>query len=135
MLVKVYDNIRFISSPKLDDKQWYIYVILNSNGDIKIGRSHDVMARMKSLSNSNAGGNQIVKVAVSPPTYLRTYEGSLHEIYNRYRVPNSEWFKGLEFNTVVNEMEKFFNSGQFQRLNELRKQAGGYFSRDTSRRK
>ena len=96
-LVKVYNNIQFISSPKLDKLQWYIYVILNNNGDIKIGRSHDIISRIRSLSNSNAGGSHIVKVAVSPPTYLRTYEGSLHDLYNKYRVPNSEWFKGLDF--------------------------------------
>ena len=129
-LVKVYNNIQFISYPKLDKLQWYIYVILNNNGDIKIGRSHDIISRMRSLSNSNAGGSQIVKVAVSPPTYLRTYEGSLHDLYNKYRVPNSEWFKGLDFDIVVNEMEKYFNSEKYKCLNDLRKQYGGYRSRN-----
>lgn len=65
--------------PVLDEPQTRIYIMLNSTGKIKIGKSKDIYKRYLSLSGSNSQGNEIIKVLVSPPTYLYTIETIMHE--------------------------------------------------------
>lgn len=127
--MKVYDNINYIDLPKLDDLQWYIYILENDRKDIKVGRTHDIKQRIRSLSNSNAGGSCINRAAISVPTYLRTLEGVIHDKFERNRVRNSEWFTGITFEEVVEFANSQFNHTSYETLNEMRKNAGGYSKR------
>ena len=126
MEMKHYTNTSQITEPKLDDIQYYLYVIENDTLAIKIGISHDVSQRVLSLSNSNCGGAKILRVAVSPPTYLRTMEGIVHQKFSDYRVPNTEWFRGVTYETVVEYIESLFNQKNYNDLNETRKLLNGY---------
>lgn len=127
--MKIYNDISSIREPKLSNLEYYIYVIENNRKDIKVGISHNVSQRIKSLSNSNAGGSSIVRVAVSDPTYLRTLEPNIHQQFDKFRVNGSEWFVGVSFNEVVDYIEGLFQSKSYERLNEMRKNAGGYIGR------
>lgn len=52
-------NVDLLKSiPVLEDGQIYIYVILNSIGNIKIGKTTNILQRMQSLSGSNGGGTK-----------------------------------------------------------------------------
>ena len=51
--IHIYDDPKRIWEKKLDDLQYYIYVIENSHKDIKIGITHNIEGRVKKLSNSN----------------------------------------------------------------------------------
>ena len=124
--IHIYDDPKRIWEKKLDDLQYYIYVIENSHKDIKIGITHNIEGRVKKLSNSNAGGSYIIRVAVSPPTYLRTMEGVMHQKFASYRVKDSEWFTEITFEEVVAYLEEQFNRSSYQIANETRKRAGGY---------
>ena len=124
--MRVYNNPRMVSLPKLEDIQYYIYALENDKGLVKIGISKDISQRVLSLSGSNGGGNYIVRVAVSPTTYLKTLESSLHDMFNKYRVRGTEWFDGISFEEVVIKMDEIFSSSSYERTNEMRKQAGGY---------
>lgn len=124
--MRVYNNPKMVSLPKLEDIQYYIYALENDKGLVKIGISKDISQRVLSLSGSNGGGNYIVRVAVSPTTYLKTLESSLHDIFNKYRVKGTEWFDGISFEEVVIKMDEIFSSSSYERTNEMRKQAGGY---------
>lgn len=124
--MNIYTDFNKIVEPKLDKQQYYIYVLLNSYNRIKIGITHQITKRVYSLSNSNAGGAKLVKIAISQPTYLRTLEDILHRHYNDYRVPNTEWFIGLQFDDVVKFVESLFQQKNYNEMNETRKQLGGY---------
>lgn len=124
--MRVYNNPKMVSLPKLEDIQYYIYALENDKGLVKIGISKDISQRVLSLSGSNGGGNYIVRVAVSPTTYLKTLESSLHDIFNKYRVKGTEWFDGISFEEVVIKMDEIFSSSSYERTNKMRKQAGGY---------
>ena len=115
--MRVYNDIRMITLPKLEDLQYYIYAIENEVGYVKIGISKDVSQRISSLSGSNGGGNKIIRVAISNPTF------------SRYRINGTEWFKGITFDEILTKMNETFNSDSYFRCNEMRKQAGGYNSR------
>lgn len=127
--MRVYDDTYRISLPKLEDIQYYIYAIENEMGYVKIGITKDITQRIKSLSGSNTGGNKIIRVAISNPTYLKTLEGSFHAIFSRYRINGTEWFKGITFDEIISKMNETFNSDSYFKCNEMRKQAGGYHSR------
>lgn len=127
--VRIYDNIKMVNLPKIEDIQYYIYAIENEMGYVKIGISQDITQRVRSLSGSNTGGNKIIRIAVSNPTYLKTLENTFHSMFNNYRIANTEWFKGITFDEVITKMNETFNSDDYFRCNELRKQAGGYHSR------
>lgn len=124
--MRVYNNPKMVSLPKIEDIQYYIYALENDKGLVKIGISKDISQRVLSLSGSNGGGNYIVRVAVSPTTYLRTLEHSFHDMFNRYRVKGTEWFDGISFEEIVTTMDDIFSSSSYERNNEMRKQAGGY---------
>ena len=61
--MRVYNDIRMISLPKIEDIQYYIYAIENELGYVKIGISQDITQRVRSLSGSNTGGNKIIRIA------------------------------------------------------------------------
>lgn len=115
--------------PVLQEPKLRIYVMLNSVGKVKIGKTKDIYKRYKSLCGSNGQGNEIVSVLVSPPTYLYTIETIMHNKFNKYRIPNTEWFydktdpSGYKlFDNAVEELKLLFSSTGYKRSNDLRKQ-------------
>ena len=111
--------------PVLDNGTYYIYVMLNSpQENIKIGITTNILQRLQSLSGSNSGGNKIVKLAVSEPTYVASAEKAFHNHYDRYRIPNTEWFDGnkLNFEDVVDFIDKQFQMKSYKTCNRLRKE-------------
>ena len=119
------ENIKLLKSvPVLEDGQLYIYVMLNSpQGNIKIGRTTNIIQRLVSLSGSNGGSNKISKIYVSPPTYLYSIETTCHNHYHFARISGTEWFDGnkVDFMEVVNYVDGLFHSKGFEVCNELRK--------------
>lgn len=124
--ITIYDKTNFAKlkkMPILDDGQIYIYVMLNSQGHIKIGKTTNIVQRIQSLSGSNGGGNSIVKVYVSSSTWLHSIESTCHSHYDWYRIKGTEWFNGekLTYLEVVKYVDSLFYSKGYDTCNELRK--------------
>ena len=118
------ENINLLKSvPILEDGQLYIYVILNTLGNVKIGKTTNIMQRLQSLSGSNGGGSKISAVYVSPNTYLYSIEGTCHNHYHFARISGTEWFDGnkVDFKEVVEYVDGLFHTDSYKRCNELRK--------------
>ena len=115
------DLLKYI--PVLDDGQLYIYVILNSIGNVKIGKTTNIMQRLQSLSGSNGGGSKLSSVYCSPPTWIQSIEDTCHNHYHFARISGTEWFDGnkVDFNEVVKYVDGLFHSKSFERCNELRR--------------
>lgn len=121
--MKIYTDINQITEKPADVGQLYIYVLENyPQKNIKIGRTTNPLQRMRSLSGSNNGGNKISRVAISPMTYLYTLEKSCHNKYDCYRVQGTEYFNTITFEEVVNFLEDTFNSPNYTRCNQIRKE-------------
>ena len=107
----------------LDDGQLYIYVILNSANNIKIGKTTNIANRVQSLSGSNGAGEKIIKVYCSPATWLNSMEGTCHNHYHFARIHGTEWFDGekVDFDDVVIYVNGLFYSKGYETCNELRK--------------
>ena len=117
-------NVDLLKSiPVLEDGQIYIYVILNSIGNIKIGKTTNILQRMQSLSGSNGGGTKIYAVYCSPSTWLQSIEGTLHNYYHFARILGTEWFDGskMAFMETVEYVNKLFYSDEYKKCNELRR--------------
>lgn len=115
--------------PILEEPKLYIYVMLNDVGKVKIGKTKNIQQRYQSLCGSNGQGNNIVKLCVSPSTYLYTLENILHNKFDKYRIPNTEWFYDKSdtsgqklFNDAINELRLLFSSDSYKRNNDLRRQ-------------
>lgn len=121
--MNIYMNLSDIRETVADENQLYIYVLQNyPQGNIKIGRTTNPAQRFRSLSGSNNGGNKILRVAISPMTYLYSIETTLHAHFNRNRIPNTEYFEKLSFEEVVKYVDKLFNSTSYERCNKIRKE-------------
>lgn len=107
--------------PVLDNYQIYIYVMLNSQDKIKIGQTTNIVQRLQSLSGSNGGGEKIIRLYCSPSTYIKSMEKAIHNHFNKYRIQGTEWFKGLDFNEVVEHIDGLFYTKSYNTCNELRK--------------
>jgi hypothetical protein len=118
--MQVYDDITKINTPKLLN-EYYIYVIENDAGMIKVGISQNAGKRIRSLSGSNTGGRKHVRYAVSSPTYLYTLEALIHRHFDQHRIKGTEWFYGISFEDVVAFVDSLFNSESYERLNLLRR--------------
>ena len=124
--MKIYNSKNIIELkevPILDNGSYYIYCILNSVGNIKIGITTDIVQRLQSLSGSNAAGYKITTLALSSPTYVASAEKAFHNKYARYRL-EGEWFDGskVSFDEVVKEMENQFNTQSYNVCNQIRKE-------------
>jgi len=109
--------------PVLNDGQIYIYVLKNSVGNIKIGKTTNMAQRIQSLSGSNSAGYDIVKWYCSPTaTYLYTIEKIAHDHFNYARL-SGEWFDGIKvsFDEAVEYVKSLFTSRDYERCNELRR--------------
>ena len=118
------ENIGLLKSvPVLDDGQLYIYVILNSVGNIKIGKTTNIMQRLQSLSGSNGGGSKIIALYCSPSTWMQSMEITSHSHYHYARIPGTEWFDGtkVDFKEVIEYVDGLFHTESFHRCNELRR--------------
>lgn len=114
--------------PILEEPKLYVYIMLNDVGKIKIGKTKNIQQRYQSFCGSNGQGNQIVKVCVSPSTYLYTLENIMHSKFVRYRIPNTEWFYDKKDSTgeklfadAVNELRQLFSSIEYKKCNNVRK--------------
>ena len=113
--------------PILEEPKLYIYIMLNDAGKIKIGKTKNIQQRYQSLCGSNGQGNNIIKLCVSPSTYLYTLENIMHDKFKKYRIPNTEWFHDKEntngeklFNNAVKELKLLFSSADYKKCNSLR---------------
>lgn len=126
--MKIYNSKNIIELKELsilEDGSYYIYCMLNSPAhNIKIGITTNIVQRLQSLSGSNGGGNHIVKLTVSNPTFCASAEKAFHEKYARFRIEGTEWFDGskVTFEEVVSEMEHQFNTKSYEICNKLRKE-------------
>lgn len=116
-------NIPILEEPKLR-----IYVMLNQEGKIKIGKTKSIYQRYLSLCGSNSRGVEITSVCCSPPTYLYTLESIMHNKFAKYRIPNTEWFYNKEdptgeklFENACEELKLLFSSTDYKNCNEMRK--------------
>ena len=111
------------SIPVLDDGQLYIYVILNSAGNVKIGKTTNVQQRLQSLSGSNGGGAKISAIYCSPSTWIQSIEDTCHNHYHFARINGTEWFDGnkVDFKEVVEYVDGLFHSKGYETCNELRR--------------
>ena len=114
--------------PILDEPKLYVYIMLNDIGKVKIGKTKNIQQRYQSLCGSNGQGNKIVKMYISNSTYLYTLENIMHDKFNKYRIPNTEWFYDkfdvsgeILFNKIVKELELLFSSITYEKCNSLRK--------------
>lgn len=124
--------------PVLDNGSYYVYVMLNyPQGNIKIGITTNIVQRLQSLSGSNGGGNHIIKLYVSPSTYVSSIEKTCHNHYDWYRVKGTEWFNGdkLNFDEVVEYVDGLFRTESFKICNELRKEQAENKRREEERKK
>lgn len=107
-------------------KTYYIYILENDIGYIKIGITTNFDNRLKSLSGSNGGGHKIVNYYVSKETYLYTLERIMHNIYGKYRISGTEWFdfsnSNISFNDCVNKLKELMESPGYNRCNQTRKE-------------
>ena len=75
-----------------------IYFIENATGDIKIGRSEDVLARIKQLQTGNSSN---LKLRFTINNVKETFEDHIHEICNAYH-RQGEWFNSK----VIDHLQK-----------------------------
>ena len=108
--------------PRLECGQVYIYVIENSIGHIKIGKTKNISQRLKTLSGSNCGGVKPERLYCSPATFLDSIEKTCHNHFHFARL-SGEWFDGtkLEFNDVVEYVNGLFYTNSYASCNEMRK--------------
>jgi hypothetical protein len=115
--------------PILEEPMLRIYIMLNQEGKIKIGKTKNIYQRYQSLCGSNSQGIEITDVCCSPSTYLYTLETIMHNKFDKYRIPNTEWFYNKEdlsgemlFKTACEELKLLFSSASYKRCNEIRKE-------------
>lgn len=108
--------------PVLEEGQVYIYVLLNSADNIKIGKTTNIVQRVQSLSASNGAGEVITDVYCSPATWLHNIEKIAHDRFKYARL-SGEWFDGTKvtFDSVVEYVNGLFESKDYKRCNELRR--------------
>lgn len=115
--------------PVLEEPKLYVYIMRNDAGKVKIGVTKNIEQRYQSLCGSNSAGDNIVDVLVSPSTWLYTIERIMHDKFNKYRIPNTEWFYNkadplgeILFTNACNELKLLFSSSGYKRCNEIRKE-------------
>lgn len=112
----------------LEEPKLYIYIMLNEAGKIKIGKTKNIQQRYMSLCGSNSAGDKIIKVYVSPSSYLYTLEQIMHDKFSQYRILNTEWFYYKKdptgdflFDKAVSKLNQLFSSADYKKCNDLRK--------------
>ena len=115
--------------PILEEPQLRIYVMRNSEGRVKIGKTKNIYQRYLSLCGSNSQGIEVTDVCCSPQTALYTLETIMHDKFDKYRIPNTEWFYNKEdpsgnklFESACEELRLLFSSADYKRCNKTRKE-------------
>ena len=115
--------------PILEEPKLYIYIFHNQGGKIKIGKTKNIHQRYQSLCGSNCAGDYIDICLVSPSTYLYTLETIMHDKFDKYRIPNTEWFYNKEdptgmklFEAACEELRLLFSSVGYKRCNKIRQE-------------
>lgn len=108
----------------LEDGQIYVYVMLNSAGNVKIGKTTNIQQRLISLSGSNGGGSKITALYCSPATWIQSIEDTCHNHYHFARISGTEWFDGgkVSFKDVVRYVDGLFHTKGYEICNELRRE-------------
>lgn len=113
----------------LEEPQLRIYIFLDEEGRIKIGKTKNIYQRYLSLCGSNSRGVEITDCMVSPSTYLYSLESLMHDKFTIYRIPNTEWFINKEdptgnklFEKACKELKLLFSSTDYKKCNNIRKQ-------------
>lgn len=116
-------NIEVLKDPLL-----YIYILLNSAGKVKVGKTTNIAQRVQSLGGSNGAGDKIIRCYCSEPTYIFNIEFIMHEKMKKYRIPNTEWFyydEGpdgeLLYSSAVGLLERLTSSKEYEKCNLIRK--------------
>lgn len=110
---------KFIELEKLDTNNGYIYVILNSDGFVKVGMSNNPYKRLNSLNrSSNNGGSKIVKYYVTTEIKMdtrlaRLVEKCIHIKLNAY-CKNGEYFD-CSFDIAKEKLFDVITSDDFQK--------------------
>ena len=114
--------------PILEEPLLRIYIMHNIAGKIKIGMTKNIYQRYQSLCGSNSAGDNIDRVLCSPSTYLYSIEITMHNKFDRYRIPNTEWFYDKKdpsgeklYKEACNYLHSLFSSAGYKRCNETRK--------------
>lgn len=114
--------------PILDEPKLYVYILHNQGGKVKIGKTKNIQQRYQSLCGSNSAGDSIDMVMCSPSTYLYTLETIMHYKFEKYRIPNTEWFYNKQdptgeelFKSACEELRLLFSSAGYKRCNQIRK--------------
>ncbi len=106
------------------NNEYYIYIIENDAGYIKIGITKDFDQRRRALSGSNGGGHKIVRTFVSEGTNLYTLERIMHNKYDRYRISGTEWFdfteSDIRFDDVCDALNQLMTGPRYELCNKLR---------------
>lgn len=84
----------------------YVYVILASNGNIKIGRTANPYKRIQEIKNyANQFDVTLKRIYITPPNpFYVNLEEELHRRYEQARY-KGEWFKGLSFEEVSRDVD------------------------------
>ena len=108
----------------LEDGQIYVYVMLNSAGNVKIGKTTNIQQRLISLSGSNGGGSKITALYCSPATWIQSIEDTCHNHYHFARIQGTEWFDSgkISFKDVVRYVDGLFHTKGYEICNELRRE-------------
>lgn len=114
-------NLDLKEIPELEEPQVYIYVMKNSVGKIKIGKTKNIYKRYLSLSGSNSQGNDITNVYCSPATYLYSMEWMMHDHFKDFRIKGTEWFEGVSYKEIVDFLNTNLESENYKTCNELRR--------------
>lgn len=102
-----------VNLPISDEFKAYVYIIKFSSGNIKIGWSTNPSQRVKQLSNSNSGGFYPIDITISQQTIIADrLEQYLHNKFRQYRV-SGEFFSGISYEDIVNELNHILNDRQF----------------------
>lgn len=115
-----FSSVLEVKLPALPAGQYYIYVLENSDGRVKVGRTHDIQQRLTALSGSNGGGSRPGRVFVSEPTHLYTLERITHGRFAEYRIAGTEWFYGVPFEEVAVFVSRLFQRPEYARSEVLR---------------
>ena len=114
--------------PILKEPQLRLYVMLDKEGKVKIGKTKNIYQRYLSLCGSNSRGVEIIYVCCSPPTYLYTLENIMHDKFDNYRIPKTEWFYDEKdpsgetlFEKACEKLKLLFSSADYKKCNETRK--------------
>ena len=86
---------------KIKPNDGYVYLIGDSNDNVKVGHSISVASRLRSLRTGNIGIKLVAAIRTDQCILLESF---LHEHLKEYHV-NGEWYKGI--NSVTSKVIEY----------------------------